>query len=71
MIAKLIMLKARVLGQESKLLADKGQMIPVEEVMVLVAAMFDVIHKHVSDRKVKVAIDEELRQLLERVSCTD
>ncbi len=71
MIGKAIMLKAKVLRQESKLCVDKRQMIPVDEVMVLVVAMFDVIHRHVTDQKVKVAIDEELWQLLERTSCNE
>lgn len=71
MIAKAIMLKARVLRQESKLLAGKRQMIPSEEVIVLLAAIFDVIHRHVSDRKTKAAIYEELRQLLEKDSMTE
>jgi len=71
MIGKAIILKAKVLRQESKLRVDKRQMIPVDEVMVLVVAMFDVIHRHVTDQKVKVAIDEELWQLLERTSCNE
>ncbi len=71
MLAKVIMLKTRIIGQESRLLVGKRQMISVEEVMVLVAAIFDVIQRHVSDRKTKAAIYEELRQLLEKNSMTE
>ena len=71
MLAKAIMLKTRIIGQESRLLVGKRQMISVEEVMVLVAAIFDVIQRHVSDRKTKAAIYEELRQHLEKNSMTE
>ena len=70
MIGNAIMLKAKMLRHESKLRVDKRQMIPVDEMMVLVAALCDVINRHVTDPKIKAAISEDLRQLLDKNSMT-
>ena len=66
MMAKAIMVKSRVLGQQSKLLVDKRQMISVERLMTLLAAIQRVISRHVPDPQTRAAINEAIHELLER-----
>ena len=65
-MAKVIMLKSRVLGQQSKLLVDKRQMISIERLMTLLAAIQRVISRHVPDPQTRAAINEAIHELLER-----
>ena len=66
MIAKTILLKNRVINQEAKLLVGKRQVISIERLMTLLAAIQRVIFRHVPDPQTRAAIYEAMHQLIER-----
>ncbi len=66
MIAKTILLKNRVINQEAKLLVGKRQVISIERLMTLLAAIQRVIFRHVPDPQTQAAISEAIHELVER-----
>lgn len=56
-------LRRRVNDTERRRLVDLNQMVPVEQVYVLLGQIYDVIQEHVTDRRILAAIGESFRAL--------
>ena len=67
-LGQLINLRARVVRVESKRLKDLHQMVTVERVWALVAALVQSVRKHVADRGTLSRIQQDFRQLTGRTA---
>lgn len=62
-LGKLIDRRQRLVESERKRLEEAGQLLTTEQAMALVAALIQIIHRHVTDRGMLSAITTEIRAL--------
>jgi hypothetical protein len=67
-IATVLEQRRRLVESERKRLVEMQQVITVEKAMVLIAALTDIVKRHVTDRDTRAAISAELIQLTARES---
>jgi len=64
-VRRLINQRRRLVESERRCLVEAGQMISIEEAMVLVAALTDSVKRHVNDPRVQAAIGEDFERLID------
>ena len=62
-ITALLDQRRRLVESERRRLLETDQLVTVERVMVLIAAVADIVKRYVTDRQALAAISEELRRL--------
>ena len=70
-LGQLINLRALLVRTESKRLKDLHQMVGIEQVWALVAALVQSVRRHVDDRAALLRIQQEFRQLTGRTEADD
>ena len=64
-VVKLIEQRRRLCESEHKRRVEARHMVPIEEVMVMLAALTDALERHVGDRAVRAAIAADMKRLVD------
>jgi len=64
-IYEVIEQRRRLVVSENRRLVEAGQMLSVEQAMLMIAALTDIINTHVTDRKLLAAITADVSKLID------